>query len=112
MGSGRPQACRDFLGAAEAHSRRWQRALQYEQEQRVRLEETIEQLAKQHNSLERAFRSSTSTRGSGPSFEGEAAGKRGAGRGAARTGETGGLRPQPAPSRKPLDTRGGGQRGR
>ncbi|XP_060048790.1 oxysterol-binding protein 2 isoform X2 [Erinaceus europaeus] len=63
-------ACRDFLGAAEAHSRRWQRALQYEQEQRVRLEETIEQLAKQHNSLERAFRGSASTRSSGPSFEG------------------------------------------
>ncbi|XP_055002713.1 oxysterol-binding protein 2 isoform X2 [Sorex araneus] len=50
-------ACRDFLELAETHSRRWQRALQYEQEQRVHLEETIEQLAKQHNSLERAFRS-------------------------------------------------------
>ena len=52
-----PQACRDFLELAETHSRKWQRALQYEQEQRVHLEETIEQLAKQHNSLERAFRS-------------------------------------------------------
>nr|XP_058895309.1 oxysterol-binding protein 2 isoform X10 [Kogia breviceps]XP_058895310.1 oxysterol-binding protein 2 isoform X10 [Kogia breviceps] len=51
------QACRDFLELAETHSRKWQRALQYEQEQRVHLEETIEQLAKQHNSLERAFRS-------------------------------------------------------
>ncbi|XP_058287246.1 oxysterol-binding protein 2 isoform X8 [Hylobates moloch] len=51
------QACRDFLELAEIHSRKWQRALQYEQEQRVHLEETIEQLAKQHNSLERAFRS-------------------------------------------------------
>lgn len=30
--------------------------LQYEREQRIRLEETIEQLAKQHNSLERACR--------------------------------------------------------
>ncbi|XP_012869713.1 PREDICTED: oxysterol-binding protein 2 [Dipodomys ordii] len=50
-------ACRDFLELAETHSRKWQRALQYEQEQRVHLEETIEQLAKQHNSLERAFRS-------------------------------------------------------
>ncbi|KAK2121389.1 Oxysterol-binding protein 2 [Saguinus oedipus] len=49
-------ACRDFLELAEIHSRKWQRALQYEQEQRVHLEETIEQLAKQHNSLERAFR--------------------------------------------------------
>ncbi|XP_032251024.1 oxysterol-binding protein 2 isoform X3 [Phoca vitulina] len=50
-------ACRDFLELAETHSRKWQRALQYEQEQRIHLEETIEQLARQHNSLERAFRS-------------------------------------------------------
>ncbi|XP_048369877.1 oxysterol-binding protein 2 [Sphaerodactylus townsendi] len=49
-------ACRDFLELAEAHSRKWQRVLQYEREQRTRLEETIEQLAKQHNSLERACR--------------------------------------------------------
>ncbi|XP_063129259.1 oxysterol-binding protein 2 isoform X10 [Rattus norvegicus] len=48
-------ACKDFLELAEIHSRKWQRALNYEQEQRVHLEETIEQLAKQHNSLERAF---------------------------------------------------------
>ncbi|XP_030625250.1 oxysterol-binding protein 2 isoform X2 [Chanos chanos] len=54
-------ACRDFLDLAEAHSRRWQRALQYEREQRHHLEETIEQLAKQHNSLERAWRESPST---------------------------------------------------
>jgi hypothetical protein len=52
---GLSQACRDFLELAETHSRKWQRALNYEQEQRVHLEETIEQLAKQHNSLERAF---------------------------------------------------------
>ncbi|XP_054905004.1 oxysterol-binding protein 2 isoform X2 [Poeciliopsis prolifica] len=49
-------ACRDFLDLAETHSRRLQRALQYEREQRTHLEETIEQLAKQHNSLERAWR--------------------------------------------------------
>lgn len=50
------QACRDFLDIAESHSRRWQKTLQYEREQRHHLEETIEQLAKQHNSLERAWR--------------------------------------------------------
>lgn len=50
------QACRDFLALAQAHSKRWQKALQAEREQRVRLEETLEQLAKQHNHLERAFR--------------------------------------------------------
>ncbi|CAL8281044.1 oxysterol-binding protein 2 isoform X1 [Gadus morhua] len=49
-------ACRDFLDVAETHNRRWQRALQHEREQRHHLEQTIEQLAKQHNSLERAWR--------------------------------------------------------
>ncbi|KAG8146124.1 hypothetical protein E2320_012516 [Naja naja] len=53
-------ACRDFLDLAEAHSRKWQRALQHECEQRIRLEETIEQLAKQHNNLERACRGAPS----------------------------------------------------
>lgn len=51
-----PQACRDFLDVAESYSRRWQKALQHVREQRHHLEETIEQLAKQHNSLERAWR--------------------------------------------------------
>lgn len=55
------QACQDFVDLAEAHSRRWQRSLQYEREQRHHLEETIELLAKQHNSLERAWRESPST---------------------------------------------------
>lgn len=49
-------ACRDFLALAQAHSKRWQKALQAERDQRIRLEETLEQLAKQHNHLERAFR--------------------------------------------------------
>uniref|UniRef100_A0A3Q3J980 Oxysterol-binding protein n=1 Tax=Monopterus albus TaxID=43700 RepID=A0A3Q3J980_MONAL len=49
-------ACRDFLALAQAHNKRWQKALQAERGQRVRLEETLEQLAKQHNHLERAFR--------------------------------------------------------
>ncbi|XP_077310818.1 oxysterol-binding protein 1-like [Lithobates pipiens] len=52
-------ACRDFMTLAESHSKRWQRALQYERDQRLRLEETLEQLAKQHNHLERAFRGAT-----------------------------------------------------
>lgn len=61
------QACRDFLDLAETHSRRWQRALQYEREQRTHLEETIEQLAKQHNSLERAWREAPTLASSTPS---------------------------------------------
>uniref|UniRef100_A0A803T399 Oxysterol-binding protein n=1 Tax=Anolis carolinensis TaxID=28377 RepID=A0A803T399_ANOCA len=53
-------ACRDFLELADTHSRKWQRVLQHEREQRIRLEETIEQLAKQHNHLERACRGAPS----------------------------------------------------
>uniref|UniRef100_A0A3Q2Y3L3 Oxysterol-binding protein n=1 Tax=Hippocampus comes TaxID=109280 RepID=A0A3Q2Y3L3_HIPCM len=49
-------ACRDFLDVAQSHNRRWQKTLQHEQEQRHYLETTIEQLAKQHNSLETAWR--------------------------------------------------------
>ncbi|XP_034026205.1 oxysterol-binding protein 2 isoform X2 [Thalassophryne amazonica] len=60
-------ACRDFLDLAETHSRRWQRVLQYEREQRTHLEETIEQLAKQHNSLERAWREAPTLVSSTPS---------------------------------------------
>lgn len=56
-----PQACRDFVDVADSYSRRWQKALQYEKEQRHHLEETIEQLAKQHNSLERAWRENPSS---------------------------------------------------
>uniref|UniRef100_A0A3Q2QJ89 Oxysterol-binding protein n=1 Tax=Fundulus heteroclitus TaxID=8078 RepID=A0A3Q2QJ89_FUNHE len=52
-------ACRDFLSIAQMHSKRWQKALQTERDQRIRLEETLEQLAKQHNHLERAFRGAT-----------------------------------------------------
>ncbi|KAM7369057.1 hypothetical protein PAMP_013356 [Pampus punctatissimus] len=66
-------ACRDFLDVAESQSRRWQKALQYEREQRHHLEETIEQLAKQHNNLERAWRENpTSYTGVERSQEGDA----------------------------------------
>lgn len=69
------QACRDFLALAQAHSKRWQKALQAEREQRVRLEETLEQLAKQHNHLERAFRGATVLPASQASPSGEAKGE-------------------------------------
>ncbi|XP_038127786.1 oxysterol-binding protein 1-like isoform X2 [Cyprinodon tularosa] len=52
-------SCRDFLSIAQSHSKRWQKALHTERDQRIRLEETLEQLAKQHNHLERAFRGAT-----------------------------------------------------
>ncbi|KAM9190480.1 oxysterol-binding protein 1 isoform 2-T2 [Mergus octosetaceus] len=64
-------ACRDFLMLAQTHSKKWQKSLQHERDQRIRLEETLEQLAKQHNHLERAFRGATvlpaGTAGSGGS---------------------------------------------
>uniref|UniRef100_A0A669CJF9 Oxysterol-binding protein n=1 Tax=Oreochromis niloticus TaxID=8128 RepID=A0A669CJF9_ORENI len=69
-------ACRDFLSMAQSHSKRWQKALQTEREQRIRLEETLEQLAKQHNHLERAFRGATVLP---PSFSNPALGNKGKG---------------------------------
>ncbi|NWX23131.1 OSBP1 protein, partial [Aegotheles bennettii] len=58
-------ACRDFLVLAQTHSKKWQKSLQHERDQRIRLEETLEQLAKQHNHLERAFRGATVLSASG-----------------------------------------------
>ncbi|NXE43693.1 OSBP1 protein, partial [Ptilorrhoa leucosticta] len=64
-------ACRDFMLLAQTHGKKWQKSLQQERDQRIRLEETLEQLAKQHNHLERAFRGATvlpaSTPGTGGS---------------------------------------------
>ncbi|XP_075890357.1 oxysterol-binding protein 1 isoform X2 [Nelusetta ayraudi] len=71
-------ACRDFLSLAQNHSKRWQKALQVERGQRIRLEETLEQLAKQHNHLERAFRGATVLP---PSFSNPALGNKGTGSG-------------------------------
>lgn len=68
------KACRDFLSLAQSHSKRWQKALQVERDQRIRLEETLEQLAKQHNHLERAFRGATVLP---PSFSNPALGNKG-----------------------------------
>ncbi|XP_042340791.1 oxysterol-binding protein 1-like isoform X2 [Plectropomus leopardus] len=71
-------ACRDFLSLAQNHSKRWQKALQVERDQRIRLEETLEQLAKQHNHLERAFRGATVLP---PSFSNPNLGSKGGGSG-------------------------------
>ncbi|XP_069768893.1 oxysterol-binding protein 1-like isoform X3 [Narcine bancroftii] len=67
-------ASRDFLLLAQTHSKRWQRALQQERDRRGRLEETLEQLAKQHNHLERAFRGATVLPHAGPPSAGPAKG--------------------------------------
>ncbi|NWT49042.1 OSBP1 protein, partial [Chroicocephalus maculipennis] len=67
-------ACRDFLMLAQTHSKKWQKSLQHERDQRIRLEETLEQLAKQHNHLERAFRGATVLPASAPGTGGSAKG--------------------------------------
>lgn len=52
-------ACNDFLQLAQSQGRKWHKAVMHEREQRLRLEETVETLAKQHNTLERALHAGT-----------------------------------------------------
>jgi len=40
--------------AAQAQGKKWQKAILYEKEQRLRLEKVVEELAKQHTKLEEA----------------------------------------------------------
>ncbi|XP_061399777.1 oxysterol-binding protein 1-like [Musca vetustissima] len=47
-------ACNDYLRSAESQGHKWSKALQHERESRQRLEEMVEQLAKQHTQLEQA----------------------------------------------------------
>lgn len=46
--------CSEYLELAKTQGRKWQRVLQYEREQRQRLEEMLEQVARQHSMLEEA----------------------------------------------------------
>ncbi|RWS29937.1 hypothetical protein B4U80_06650 [Leptotrombidium deliense] len=45
-------ACTEYLNMAQSHGKKWQKLLQNEHESRIRLEEMVEQLAKQHSHLE------------------------------------------------------------
>lgn len=45
-------ASAEYLTLAQTHGRKWQKLLQHEHESRLRLEELVEQLAKQHSHLE------------------------------------------------------------
>lgn len=47
-------ACSDYLLVAQTQGHKWLRVLQHEREQRQRLEEMVEQLARQHSHLEMA----------------------------------------------------------
>uniref|UniRef100_A0A646QFV7 Oxysterol-binding protein n=1 Tax=Hemiscolopendra marginata TaxID=943146 RepID=A0A646QFV7_9MYRI len=53
-------ACSDYLELTQTQGRKWQRMLQHEHEQRLRLEEMVEQLARQHSHLEQAAKEATS----------------------------------------------------
>ncbi|KPJ14800.1 Oxysterol-binding protein 1 [Papilio machaon] len=60
-------ACSEFMSAAAASSARMSRALQHEREQKMRLQEIVEQLARQHDNLEKTVtaRSTPHTGGNG-----------------------------------------------
>lgn len=47
-------ACTDYLRSAELQGHKWSKALQHERDNRQRLEDVVEQLAKQHTQLEQA----------------------------------------------------------
>lgn len=51
-------ACGEFLTLASTQGMRWQKLLQYEHEQRLYLEDMVEQLGKQHSNLEKQIRKS------------------------------------------------------
>ncbi|KAG8236532.1 hypothetical protein J437_LFUL015806, partial [Ladona fulva] len=46
--------CVEYVDLARTEVRKWQRILQHERDQRLRLEEIVEQLARQHSHLEQA----------------------------------------------------------
>ncbi|XP_046363584.1 oxysterol-binding protein 1-like isoform X2 [Haliotis rufescens] len=51
-------ACSEYYEFAQVHGKRWQRVLQFEHDQRLKLEEMVEQLAKDQVSLENKARKS------------------------------------------------------
>ena len=50
------KACGEFLDLAQRQEKNFQKVLDHERAQRIRLEQTVEDLAKQHNFLEEACR--------------------------------------------------------
>lgn len=54
-------ACSEYVQLAQSQGRKWVRMLQHEHEQCVRLQEMVEQLAKQHSHLERAAQEAAGT---------------------------------------------------
>ncbi|XP_061722554.1 oxysterol-binding protein 1 isoform X3 [Cydia pomonella] len=64
-------ACSEFMSAAAASSARMSRALQHERDQKMRLQEAVEQLARQHDNLEKAVSHRTGGNGTGQGNETE-----------------------------------------
>ncbi|CAG9791355.1 unnamed protein product [Diatraea saccharalis] len=58
-------ACSEFMSAAAASSARMNRALQHEREQKMRLQEVVEQLARQHDTLEKSVSARNTSGGNG-----------------------------------------------
>ena len=48
------QTCSEYLDLAQTHGKKWQKMLQHERDQRLRLEDMVEQLARQLGGLEQA----------------------------------------------------------
>ncbi|KAK3927346.1 Oxysterol-binding protein 1 [Frankliniella fusca] len=59
-------ACQDYLLLAQSQGRKWQKMLQHERDQRQRLEEVVETLARQHSHLEQAAKDHQTPRTSMP----------------------------------------------
>jgi serine phosphatase RsbU (regulator of sigma subunit) len=53
------QASKEFVVMAQVEGKKWQKMLGHEHDQRVRLAEMVEQLAKQHSNLEEAAKAET-----------------------------------------------------
>ncbi|EDO44125.1 predicted protein [Nematostella vectensis] len=64
-------ACAEFLELAQAQEKKWQKSLQYERNQRINLEETVEVLGRQHYLLERKCQRQSGTPGMGPPTQGQ-----------------------------------------
>ena len=54
-------ASAEYLTLAQTHAKKWQKLLQHEHESRLRLEELVEQLAKQHSHLEQRAKQVTNS---------------------------------------------------
>lgn len=48
------QACAEYAKAAQTQGKKWQKAIQFEKDQRIKLEKMVEELAQQHRKLEEA----------------------------------------------------------